>query len=180
MIARYKVSEEPLRTERLAELFAVAALVLLLVLIVFQSLRLTTLAPPEPRMPSADSMQVSQLQGAAATVASAGDTIRARPLFWQSRRPIAVVKAAPSAARPKAQTQSGNIDNVKLLGVFGAGDSAGIIALVKGKKQRVMVGDSVEGWKLEKVELDRAVFRKAGIGREVKLNRKTVALASGN
>ena len=81
--------------------------------------------------------------------------------------------AAPKAA--ESATKSGNIDKVKLKGVFGSGDSAGIIALVDGSKRRIRVGDTVEGWTLVAVKPDRGIFENAGRRRTLVLKRMPAA-----
>jgi hypothetical protein len=55
------------------------------------------------------------------------------------------------------------------LGVFGSADSGGVIALVKGKKQRLLAGEDVLGWRLESVHPDRAILLRNGQRKEIVL-----------
>jgi hypothetical protein len=64
---------------------------------------------------------------------------------------------------------AGELDKVRLVGIFGAGESAGIITLVEGKKRRILVGEKVEGWTLDVVESDRAILKNKGRSRELML-----------
>ena len=90
----------------------------------------------------------------------------ARPLFWESRRPEdapeAEVVAKPTSAKGK------KLEGVRVVGIFGSGDAGGAIVIAKGKKQRISVSDSLEGWQLESVAPDRAVFV-SGADRDEKL-----------
>ena len=54
------------------------------------------------------------------------------------------------------------IDGVSLLGIFGSGEVAGvIIRLDNGERQRLSVGESVEGWTLQSLGSRRAMLRAA-------------------
>jgi type II secretory pathway component PulC len=66
-------------------------------------------------------------------------------------------------------TAATSLDEVQLVGIFGAGDSAGIITLAKGKKQRILLGEDIEGWTLDDIKPDRAVFKDRGQTHEVML-----------
>jgi hypothetical protein len=55
-----------------------------------------------------------------------------------------------------------SVDGVHLLGIFGSGEVAGaIIRLDNGERQRMSVGDSVEGWILQSLEPRGALFEAA-------------------
>lgn len=170
---RYRVAEDPLRTERRAELLVLVLAALLCLQLFYSVLRLVTLSAPEPVAPAAGSLEVADV-GARADVSEAeSELMKSRPLFWRTRRPAAAsVVAAPVAK--EAPAKSGNIDKVKLRGVFGSGDSAGIIAQVGEKQRRIRVGDVVEGWTLVAVKPDRGVFENGGRKWEMILKRAVV------
>jgi hypothetical protein len=168
-LARYRVQGEPLRSERRVELLVLSLAVLLLALALYYAVRLVTLAPPPAVMPGADSLGVTAVEGAGPVTDAQRAAMLQRPLFWSSRRPVESAETAEAA--PAEDPKSGNIDNVILLGVFGEGSSAGIIARVGGRQQRVTVGESVEGWTLDAVALQHAVFSRSGESREVPLQK---------
>jgi hypothetical protein len=168
-LARYRVQGEPLRSERRAELLVLGLAALLLLLAIYHAVRLATLAPPDAVMPSADSMSVLPIVERSEVTEQQRAAMLQRPLFWSSRRPVESDALAESAQ--EEETKSGNIDNVTLLGVFGEGSSAGIIAKIRGRQQRVSVGESVEGWTLDEIALQHAVFSRSGERREVPLQK---------
>ena len=173
LLDRYRVTAEPLRSERRVELLALCLGGVLLLLLLWNALRLATLSAPDAVAPTAESLQVAEIDLPQQVNESQSAELRARPLFWSTRRPQDAPPPVEAAAEEKtAVDKSGNIDKVNLLGVFGGGDSAGIIALVKGKKKRIMVGDTVEGWTLDSIQGDRAVFTRAGSRSELVLKRK--------
>lgn len=160
---RYRVEDEPLRSERRAELLLLVVAALLLIELVYSGFRLATLPAPAAIPPAAGSLDVAAVAEPADVNESESEAIKTRPLFWRGRRPVeasAAVVATPVAE--ESATKSGNIDKVKLKGVFGSGDSAGIIALVDGRKRRIRVGDTVEGWTLVAVKPDRGLFENDG------------------
>jgi hypothetical protein len=175
-LERYRVDTEPLRSERRLELLLIVLLLVLLVYALYQAIRLATLDPPAPIAPSDDSLRVAEAPVRPLPDEAAQRELLSRPLFWSSRRPAPAAGEAPAVAQ--VEDKSGNIDNVQLLGVFGEGGSAGIIARVRGRQQRVVVGGAVEGWTLEEVGLDRAVFSRAGVSRSVLL-RKASTITAG-
>ena len=144
--SRYRVSGDPLRTLRRIELIAVLLGLLLCLQLAFGGLRLATLSAPDPVTPAPDSLRVPTVLSPASVAASERNEIISRPLFWSGRRPVEEV-----ATLAEPQTRAGELKGVKLVGLFGSGERAGIIALVKGQKRRILLGDVVEGWTLKSV-----------------------------
>ncbi len=164
---RYRVTEDPLRTLRRIELFALVLGLLLCLQLALGALRLVAMTGPAPVAPAADSLEVPPVLSPAEVAAEARNEINARPLFWSSRRPVeAVVVLAEPENKP------GELKNVKLVGLFGSGEQAGIIALVKGKKQRILLGDAVEGWTLKSITQSELVVANGS-------QTKTLALQRG-
>jgi len=147
---RYRVGDDPLRTLRRIELVALLLGLLLCLQLAWGGLRLLTLAAPGPVAPAADSLQVPAVVGPALVAAAGRNEIISRPLFWSSRRPVDTV-AALADPGSKAGSLPGELSGVKLLGVFGSGKQAGVIALVQDQKRRILLGDTVEGWTLESI-----------------------------
>ena len=144
--SRYRVSGDPLRTLRRIELIAVLLGLFLCLQLAMGGLRLVTLSAPDPVTPAPDSLRVPPVLSLASVAASERNEIISRPLFWSSRRPVEEVA---TLAEPEAK--AGELKGVKLVGLFGSGERAGIIALVKGQKRRILLGDAIEGWTLKSV-----------------------------
>lgn len=155
---RYRVQNDPLLTERRVELAALLLTGLLLLQLVYSIARLSFLAAPEPIAPSLDILNDLGAMRVAAVDVAMREEIRNRPLFWPGRRPLPEGlqdSGAPNAGEGSKPTE---LDEVKIVGIFGAGDSAGIIALVKDKKRRILLGERLDGWTLEAVEPGEGVF----------------------
>jgi len=143
---RYRVGDDPLRTLRRIELVALLLGLLLGLQLAWGALRLLTLASPEPVAPAADSLQLPAVVGPAVVATAGRNEIISRPLFWSSRRPVdGVATLADPGSRP------GELEGVRLLGLFGSGKQAGVIALVQNQKRRILLGDTVEGWTIESI-----------------------------
>lgn len=163
--ARYGVTTPPLRTERRVEAALILLLLLLLVQLAWGFMRLSGQSSPEAVEPAADTLQLASSPDVGSVSAAHSNDIRSRPLLWPSRRPAGdVVKVAE--AKPEKAT---DFDSMQLVGVFGAGESAGMIVRVKGKPQRLRLGDDLAGWTLDAVTEQEAVLKKGA-------RRKTLAL----
>lgn len=87
-----------------------------------------------------------------------------RPLFRPSRKPPAQIEPAP----PVAVQQMPEVASMKilsgyiLLGVFASGETSGaIVATKEGQRQRLYVGDQLDGWRLQGTSLRTAYFENA-------------------
>ena len=157
--ARYQGLSDPLRTERRVELIVLIFLVLLLLQFGWGSYRALFPPIPDPVRPMRDSLQVANVQGLSVVSPEQRAQIRQRPLFWASRSPVVLEPVKPEPEPKKANTaKPGKIENVKLAGVFGGGDTGGVIVISKGKKRRLAVGEELNGWKLQSVEAFSANF----------------------
>ena len=174
---RYSPVHDPLRTERSMELVALVCTLVLLLVLIYLSLRLTFLAEPESRSPAPGSLKVAAADFGEPLTADMRNQIISRPVFFPSRRPLDVV--APPVVVDKAAASKNELAKVKLLGVFGGGDSAGVILLVEGTKQRLIVGESVKGWTLKSVDLNEAKFSSGG-KQETLVLQYSGAKAAGN
>ena len=170
---RYRNLADPQKTQRLVELGVVVLAALFLLQLMLGVLGAALFSSPEPVFPARDSLAVTQLADAPELATPQREEIRNRPLFWASRRPLESDVAQTPGSGGEAEASSelvvkpGKIDGTRLTGVFGAGESAGIIVLSKGKKRRLAVGEEIEGWTLESVNPTEAVFSSAG--REARL-----------
>jgi hypothetical protein len=157
LVERYKVTANPLFSERRVELVAVVLTLLLFSQLLYSALRLSVLSEPESIAPASDVMAVSDPMAVELVSAELSEELRARPLFWSSRR-MQVSEPGTSSQVKKAAASKSKLGKIKLVGIFGGGDSAGIIALVNGKKRRILLGESVEGWSLDSVARNEVVF----------------------
>jgi hypothetical protein len=172
---RYWVASDPLRSTRRVELAVVLLLLLLVLQLVWGVSRLLVLAPTDSVPPAADALQVLSMTTQPDITAEESNEMRARPLFWVSRRPLeGVALIDTGVAETKAAARE--LQEIKLLGVFGSKQSTGIIALVKGKKTRLMQGDSHKGWTLESVKANVVTFSD-GVSVETLVLKKAVIIA---
>jgi hypothetical protein len=157
MYDRYLASGDARRAERLIELVTMGLAILLLVELLLSGLRLAILSTPEAIPPSMDGLADAQLMSVQRVSPSQSDEIRARPLFWISRRPLAgAVAGAGDTGSPAANP--GSLEKVKLVGLFGSGETAGIIAIIDQQKRRVLLGGQVEGWTLDSIQRNTVEF----------------------
>ena len=160
---RYRTAAPPLRTERRVELVLLALLVIVL-LQMFWFLADKLSSPSiDPLPPAADSIRVVAL--ATGEMVSSSDSLRMqnRPLFWPDRRPVAEVSAAPEAQEgDEGSAPARSLKNLELTGVFGGGGGGGAIVTYKGDRQRLLVGDEIDGWTLQSAAPDEVVFTSAG------------------
>ncbi|TGD74101.1 hypothetical protein E4634_08175 [Mangrovimicrobium sediminis] len=156
------------------ELVLVVLALLLLVQLAWGVFRLVVPSLSSPLPPAADALVVGAVHAGSVLDEEQRAEFRNRPLFWESRAPVAVAEPVKVSRKPKADEKLGKLNGVKLTGVFGSGDSAGIIFSSKGKEHRVMVGEAVNGWRLETVEPQRAVF--SGNDKQAELLLEQVAI----
>lgn len=157
---RYRQTQNPLRSERFLELAALAVTLLTLLFAVFVALKLLFLTEPAPYLPAPGSLVVADSGNGDAVTAQMSNEIISRPVFFPSRRPLEAV-ITPAVVDPSAANAS-ELAKLQLLGVFGGGESAGVIVLIEGKKQRLSIGEAVKGWKLKSVDLNEAQFSSGG------------------
>ncbi|MBE9538073.1 MAG: hypothetical protein IMF06_03270, partial [Proteobacteria bacterium] len=150
LLSRYRETSDPLRTERRIELAALLLSMFLVLQLLYSVARIFIISQPEAILPAPDSLVVRELQHSGLVSAEQSNEVRARPVFWPSRSPLN--GGAEAAAAENTKPGKNELDKVKLLGIFGEGDSAGIIALVKGNKKRILLGDKVVGWTLDAIE----------------------------
>jgi len=152
---RYRVQQDPLRSERRIELACLVLALVLLLQLVWVAARALVPPSPAPVEPAASSLTVADQLARRAVGTQASADLRERPLFWEGRRAVA---ATDSRVLPAQTRRAPRLEGVRLLGVFGAGDSGGIIALVENQQQRVRVGEQLSGWTLQAVSADGATL----------------------
>lgn len=168
--ARYAGQADPLRSERRVELMLVGCGGLLLALALYLLLRIVLATDVEPIAPAPDSVRVATLAVGEALPVEEREALLARPLFWAGRLPEeAAGEPAVVAEAEKPGKAAPRMKDVTVHGVYGSGETGGVILSVKQRELRVAVGDEVEGWRLEGVTGDSAVFVSGGVRDEREL-----------
>ncbi len=100
--------------------------------------------------------EVGEDSGSSVEAQLATYSLATRPLFWPSRRPYVerqeVADEAPSPSRRD------EFDQVKLEGIYSAGESSGVMVSIKSKRSRVRLNESLFGWMLKELNKDGVVF----------------------
>jgi|TARA_R100000005_G_C4996511_1_gene203337 hypothetical protein len=162
-MSRYRVQHEPQRTERHVELLVLLLGLLLLLQLAFFLLRVLLPPSPEPIEPTAASLTVADRIAGRLLDTRGSAELRERPLFWEGRRPVDDSAVSDGEASTQKASQ---LKGIRLLGIYGGGESGGIIVRVEGKQQRLAVGDELRGWKLESMDGSGATLSSARGGRE--------------
>lgn len=121
--------------------------------------------------PSIDPTSPAELAGtgveeliSGSQVAEAGVDFIFRPLFRPSRKPPAQRESAPAVAVQQTTEAASMkiLSGYSLLGVFASGETSGaIVSTAEGQRQRVYVGDQLDGWRLQSTSLRAAYFENA-------------------
>lgn len=181
---RYAETAGPLRSERRLELVVLAFTVLILL----QLLWLGTTALREPAItaiaPAVDSLRAAATAPALFPSEEQSMAVRARPLFWASRRPGAgeelLDPVVDGADGSQLGTPAKALKALQLTGVYGIGSEGGVIVIYKGKRRRIATGQELDGWQLESVGPGDAVFVSAGARDVRELLQRTVGSAGGS
>ena len=83
-----------------------------------------------------------------------------RPIFSMDRKPaVPVTPVSPPTTIEEPKADASSLQGMTLVGAFSsAGVSGAILNLPGGKRRRVMVGEEVDGWRLDSVEVRTANF----------------------
>lgn len=173
ILSRFRASSDPLRSERKVELAALVLTIVLILQVVHGVVSLSLSSQPSAILPAPDSLQIGALHGAGLVTAQQSNDLRARPVFWSTRRPVSGDSTVAVVSKPQAAKKN-ELDAVKVLGVIGSGESAVVIALVKGEKKRILLGGKVVGWTLESTRNGEAMFTSSGRSQSLKLEHAKV------
>jgi len=172
---RYSVTTQPLRTERRVETALLVLLFLFIVQLVWGFTQLSQQFYPEAIEPAPDSLQLVASPDIETVTPAQSNDIRSRPLLWLSRRPVGEVV---EVVKPEKKEDAADLDKMKLVGVFGAGESAGMIVRVEGKPQRLRLGGDLAGWTLESVAEKEVVLKKGARRKTLSLERAVAPSAN--
>jgi hypothetical protein len=94
--------------------------------------------------------------------------IAERPLFSESRRPEPVEEEAVI----NANEQGTDASEYTLIGIVMSSENSQALLLKPDREvERVMLGDSIDGWELKSIGADRAIFVRGDKNRELLLDR---------
>ncbi len=172
---RFFDNPDPIRTERYLELAVIVLLILLLLQLAYSGWRALTPAAVVSVSPAADALEPEPIFMPGQITGSQSEAIQARPLFWSSRRPIDAATGQPVQPVNTQKASPGKLKGVKVVGIYGADQSAGIIALEGSKLLRVSIGQELKGWKLKSVSAGSVVFHKGGAKETLALGRKAAS-----
>ena len=152
------------RWPNLLQRSAIGCLSVLLLALVYVLLA----GPPQPIAPASSlfaPVSVERVLAVSRPAPSSAD-FSLRPVFAIKRvpPPQPVIDETEELSVEVAPTSEivGSIDGVRLLGIFGSGEVAGaIIRLDNGERQRLPVGELVNGWALQSLEQRGALFQAA-------------------
>ena len=161
IFARYRVTENPLKALRRLELTALILAVLFLLWATLGGLATALGGGPKPLLPSEDTLKVRALGLEQPLDEDASDHLIARPLFWEGRRAIDITPAEVMVSNPEP-AQPKKLEGVTLHGVYGAGESLGVIATVDGELTRVNARGAIKGWKISSFEEGEVIFERGG------------------
>lgn len=167
---RYSVATNPLRTERKIELCALLLGLVLCFQLLYSGVRYAQAPVFDAVAPAEDALTVKQVHPLARVSTVQSEQIRARPLFWESRRPVEPVIETAKVRPPHAKKSK--LKDVTLLGVFSGEGAAGIIVRVKDKRRRILLGEEINGWTLESVEPNEIVFSAGGKTKKLQLKAR--------
>lgn len=169
---------QPKRAERqilMAAAVITGVLVLALLLALVVSLRSEV---PQAVPPASDAMSAQTVSPVPPVEASQRQMLLERPLFWESRRPLAPAEAIDE---PVDEEQvADELKQLTVLGVFSDGEVGGMIVLFKQQRQRVAVGESIAGWELDSVSADKVTMTRDGRRSNLPLERKQAAKTNSN
>lgn len=186
LLSRYTPAADPLRTERRLELLLILAALVVLLQLLWLGLRWAGAVNVEAVLPTADSLTVLEPEGPAPISTEQSLRLQSRPLFWASRAPadgLRLAQAAEGAVPSDGESEylgepARRLEKLELTGIFGGGDSGGAIIEYRGNRMRLLVGQELDGWTLQRVEPGSAVFFSAGVIDERTL--QTAIAASGD
>ena len=131
--------------------------------------RVTNLPQAEPLPPASDSLEAVAVVIPEVVPFVKGEMIE-RPLFWKGRRPYIPVEKETEKPVPVAEGPD-LFDKIKLVGVY----SGGAILIVDGVKQRIHIGEELDGWTFELMDADRVMFVQGSKDRTLQLEHAVVA-----
>jgi len=177
--ARYAVQADPLRSERRVELAVLVCGALLGLLALYLLLRVVLATDIKPIAPAPDSVRVATVAGDDALLAEEREVLLARPLFWAGRTPEEEREAPEVVAEVETKEKAApRMKDVTVWGIYGSGDTGGVILSVKQRQLRLAVGEEVDGWRLDRVTGDSAVFISGGVRDERELVPQVIEVSS--
>jgi hypothetical protein len=134
--------------------------------LLWSGMRLALQSDPEPIAPALATLQRQDiLQGAGG---EPGGEFVSRPLFWPGRE---TYQPSPGEPLPVEQQtrQVKELKNMKLRGVYAAGENSGIIVEYKDVQRRLKIDDTIDGWTFTMMSTEGAIFENGEESRVLEL-----------
>jgi len=127
--------------------------------LVYGSIKLRGVVPPEPRDLNPAALSVNQIAPQAAEPVVLSELLE-RPLFWSERRPYEPQVVVEPEKQPEKQPDPGAkvFKDTQLLGIYAGGQHPGVILLHKEKRIRLNQQDTLDGWTLDTLNERSAEF----------------------
>jgi len=145
---------------------AATATALLLLQLLWGGGRLLFSSGPDPVLPVSSVLQAGVVNYQGPT--SASSEIVERPVFWQGRKAFVYNPMAGALEEEPTAPAGDDLNKVKLLGLY-FGDTPGAIVQLHGKRHRVSVNESFEGWTLGMITANFAVFENGEDSKTIEL-----------
>lgn len=175
---RYRVSDDPLRTERRVELILLIMICILVLQIVYSAWAVGRSPAIIPIAPAPDALVPAQGLAVNIPTMEQSEEIESRPLFWAGRRPVKSALKEQRVKQSRNQVSStqkpGSLKNVQLVGVVAQGDSGIVILLEGGKKKRLSKGDEIQNWKVVSIDDGGAKLRNGPDVQRLDLAERTI------
>ena len=153
--------------EQNLKLAAIGLSGLLILQLLWSGARLLLVSAPDPVAPVESVLQPGLINYRAPAPTAASEVV-SRPLFWQGRNAFVYDPSFESVEDGPAAPASDAINKVKLVGLY-SGHNPGVIVMLRGKRHRVSVNESLEGWTLSLMNANEAVFENGGDTRTIEL-----------
>ena len=153
--------------EQKLKLAAIGLSGLLILQLLWGGARLLLVSEPDPVAPVGSALQSGLINYRAPAPTAASEVI-GRPLFWQGRKAFVYDPSFDTVEDGSGVPASDDINKMKLVGIY-SGDNSGVIVMLRGKRHRVSVNESLEGWTLSLMSTDEAVFENGGESRTIEL-----------
>ncbi|HLV37082.1 MAG TPA: hypothetical protein VKY59_18310 [Spirillospora sp.] len=132
------------------------AVLLLIAAVALGAVLVMTKSRPEPVLLSPSALASQAISMPQMNSVPGGALVEA-PLFWESRQPyLAPVEEAAEVSIP---TRGTGIDDMRLVGIVGAGvQSSAAIVIIGGERLRIPFGEDQNGWRLSSMTPTTATF----------------------
>lgn len=177
LLSRYRVTGDPLKTERRVELALVVLASVLLLQLAYGLSGVGQQVKIVPVEPAADALAPEQGLSPVIPSLEQSTEMEKRPLFWASRRPVAAQANSAAAVEEAAEdkpARAGALKGVQLVAVFAQGDQGVVILLAEGQRHRLSVGEKIRGWTVDAIDAGGVDVRRGAEVQRLKLVHRDI------